>query len=48
MTDTPADVDERYRAMLMERGGGAHLVMKCAMRETASAFFGCGSEPSGY
>ncbi len=38
MTDTPPDVDERYRAMLMQRTGEERLIMGCAMRDTARAF----------
>jgi hypothetical protein len=38
MTDTPPDVDERYRAMLMQRTGEERLMMGCAMRDTARAF----------
>ena len=38
MSDTPRDIDERYRAMLMHRSGEARLIMGCAMRDTARAF----------
>ncbi|HMS82226.1 MAG TPA: hypothetical protein PKD12_01075 [Nitrospira sp.] len=38
MTDTPPAIDERYRAMLMQRTGEARLKMGCAMRDTARAF----------
>ncbi|MDH5195182.1 MAG: hypothetical protein OEW32_15965 [Nitrospira sp.] len=38
MTDTPPEIDERYRAMLMKRTGEARLKMGCAMRDTARAF----------
>lgn len=37
MNDTPPDIDERYRAMLMQRSGEERLIMGCAMRETARA-----------
>ncbi len=37
MNDTPREIDERYRAMLMERTGEERLIMGCAMRETARA-----------
>ena len=37
MSDTPRDIDERYRAMLMQRSGEERLMMGCAMRETARA-----------
>ncbi len=37
MNDTPRDIDERYRAMLMQRSGEERLVMGCAMRETSRA-----------
>ena len=30
-------MDERYRAMLMQRSGEERLIMGCAMRETARA-----------
>lgn len=35
MNDTPREIDERYRAMLMQRSGEERLMMGCAMRETA-------------
>lgn len=38
MTDTLPEVDERYRAMLMQRTGAERLTMGCAMRDTARAF----------
>jgi hypothetical protein len=38
MNDTPREVDERYRAMLMQRTGEERLIMGCAMRDTARAF----------
>ena len=38
MTDTPPDIDKRYRAMLMQRTGEERLIMGCAMRDTARAF----------
>ena len=38
MNDTPREIDERYRAMLMQRSGEERLIMGCAMRETACAF----------
>jgi hypothetical protein len=38
MNDTPLEVDERYRAMLMQRTGEARMIMGCAMRDTARAF----------
>ena len=37
MNDTPREIDERYRAMLMQRSGEERLIMGCAMRETARA-----------
>ena len=37
MNDTPPDVEERYRAMLMQRTGEERLIMGCAMRDTARA-----------
>jgi hypothetical protein len=37
MTDTPPEMDARYRAMLMQRTGEARLIMGCAMRDTARA-----------
>ena len=37
MKDTTAEMDERYRAMLMQRSGEERLIMGCAMRETARA-----------
>lgn len=37
MRDTPHDVEERYRAMLMARTGEERLIMGCAMRDTARA-----------
>lgn len=38
MNDTPPAIDERYRAMLMQRTGEERLIMGCAMRDTARAF----------
>jgi len=38
MTDTPSDIAERYRTMLMQRTGEERLVMGCAMHDTARAF----------
>ena len=38
MNDTPPAMDERYRAMLMQRTGEERLIMGCAMRDTARAF----------
>lgn len=35
MKDTPPEVEERYRAMLMQRTGEERLIMACAMRDTA-------------
>lgn len=37
MSDTPPEIDERYRAMLMQRTGEERLIMGCAMRDTARA-----------
>jgi len=37
VNDTPREIDERYRAMLMQRSGEERLMMGCAMRETARA-----------
>ena len=37
MNDTPSKIDERYRAMLMQRSGEERLMMGCAMRETSRA-----------
>lgn len=37
MRDTPPEVEERYRAMLMARTGEERLIMGCAMRDTARA-----------
>lgn len=37
MKDTPPDVEERYRAMLMARTGEERLIMGCAMHDTARA-----------
>ncbi len=33
--DTPPEVEERYRTMLMQRTGEERLIMGCAMRDTA-------------
>lgn len=38
MKDTSADMEERYRALLMQRTGEERLKMGCAMRDTARAF----------
>ena len=38
VNDTSADMDQRYRAMLMQRTGEERLIMGCAMRDTARAF----------
>lgn len=38
MKDTPAEMDARYRDMLMQQSGEERLKMGCAMRETARAF----------
>ena len=35
--DTPPEIDDRYRAMLMQRTGEERLIMGCAMRDTARA-----------
>jgi hypothetical protein len=35
MNDTSTEMDQRYRAMLMQRTGEERLVMGCAMRDTA-------------
>jgi hypothetical protein len=37
MNDTPPEMDERYRAMLLQRTGEERLIMGCAMRDTARA-----------
>jgi len=37
MRDTPPEIDERYRALLMQRTGEERLIMGCAMRDTARA-----------
>ena len=37
MNDTSTDMDQRYRAMLMQRTGEERLIMGCAMRDTARA-----------
>jgi hypothetical protein len=37
MNDTPPEIDERYRAMLLQRTGEERLIMGCAMRDTARA-----------
>lgn len=34
MDDTPPEVEERYRAVLMQRTGEERLIMGCAMRDT--------------
>jgi hypothetical protein len=38
MKDTSSDMEERYRALLMQRTGEERLKMGCAMRDTARAF----------
>jgi len=38
MNDTPPDMAERYRAILMARTGEERLIMGCAMRDTARTF----------
>ncbi len=38
MNDTSADMEERYRALLMHKTGEERLKMGCAMRDTARAF----------
>lgn len=38
MKDTSSEMDQRYRAMLMQRTGEERLIMGCAMRDTARAF----------
>jgi len=38
MNDTSTDMDQRYRAMLMQRTGEERLIMGCAMRDTARVF----------
>lgn len=37
MNDTPREMDERYRAMLLNLTGEERLIMGCAMRDTARA-----------
>ncbi|SPP66636.1 hypothetical protein [Nitrospira lenta] len=37
MNDTSMDMDQRYRAMLMQRTGEERLILGCAMRDTARA-----------
>ena len=37
MNDTTSEIDERYRAMLMQGPGEERLMMGCAMRDTARA-----------
>lgn len=37
MNDTPPEVEERYRAMLLQRTGEERLIMGCTMRDTARA-----------
>ena len=37
MNDTSAEMEERYRAMLLKRTGEERLIMGCAMRDTARA-----------
>lgn len=38
MDDTSGDMEERYRALLMQKTGEERLIMGCAMRDTARAF----------
>lgn len=38
MNDTSSEMDQRYRALLMQRTGEERLIMGCAMRDTARAF----------
>lgn len=37
MNDTPPEMDERYRALLLNLTGEERLIMGCAMRDTARA-----------
>lgn len=37
MNDTSSKMDQRYRALLMQRTGEERLIMGCAMRDTARA-----------
>jgi len=37
MNDTPPEMEERYRSMLLQRTGEERLIMGCAMRDTARA-----------
>ena len=37
MNDTPSEIAERYRAMLLQRTGEERLIMGCAMRDNARA-----------
>lgn len=37
MNDTSAEMEERYRSMLLQRTGEERLIMGCAMRDTARA-----------
>ena len=37
MNDTSPEIEQRYRAMLMQRTGEERLIMGCAMRDTARA-----------
>jgi hypothetical protein len=38
MNDTSSEMDQRNRALLMQRTGQERLIMGCAMRDTARAF----------
>lgn len=38
MNDASADMEARYRALLMQRTGEERLIMDCAMRDTARTF----------
>lgn len=35
MKDTSTEIEERFRAMLMQRSGEERLIMGCAMRDSA-------------
>ena len=37
MNDTSAEMEERYRSMLLQGTGEERLIMGCAMRDTARA-----------
>jgi len=48
VTDTPAAVEARVRALLMRRSGGERLLMGCSMFDTARAFVRAGlGDPAG-